>query len=170
MNTIVVKKANPCYPKSEGLVIPANTKGSMLKGIAARVSKDGMGSISKEAKAFVSTNRVEVGTCFSTGPGRLKRRGLQKIYHAVIKRLQSDFTSVFDVQKALDSAFKEALKDEISSVTVCGLGIDPGELDKKAVAYITWDISNRYSHLIEVKIIDDNEEFINEINKFVTRE
>jgi len=66
--------------------------------------------------------------------------------------------------------FKEALKDEISSVTVCGLGIDPGELDKKAVAYITWDISNRYSHLIEVKIIDDNEEFINEINKFVTRE
>ncbi len=156
-----------CYPKSEALIIPANTKGIMSNGIPSKILKDGLNSISKEVELFISNNKVEIGQCFSTGPGRLKRRGLKKLYHVVIKRLQSDFTSIYNVNKALDNALKTVIRDGMKTVTICGLGIDDGNLDKKTVARITTEICNRYNKKIEIKIIDSNEEFIKEVNNLV---
>ena len=156
-----------CYPKSEAMVIPMNTKGIMSRGIPARVSKSGLSSISKEVKDYVSDNTVEVGDCFSTGPGRLNRRGLKKIYHSVIKRLQSDFSSIYIVNKALDIALRKVVEDGMQSVTVCGLGIDDGNLDEKTIARITVEVCSRYSNNISINIIDDNIAFINEVNNFI---
>ena len=153
-----------CYPKSEALIIPANTKGIMSIGIPKRILKAGHVGIFKEVKLFVTNNKVEVGQCFSTGSGRLKRRGCKKLYHAVIKRLQSDFTSIYNVRLALDNALRVVVKDKAESVTVCGLGIDGGDLDKKTMARITVEICNRYKNKIKIKIIDNSEEFIKEVN------
>ena len=153
-----------CYPKSEALIIPANTKGSMLRGRSAKISKDGLSSISKEAKQFITNNIIEVGGCFTTGPGRLNRRGLKKIYHAVIKRLQSDFTSIHIVREALQNSLKRVEADGMKSVTVCALGIEPGDLDPKTIAMITWEQIDKFSEKMEIKVIDENKEFINELN------
>ena len=94
-----------CYPKSEALIIPANTKGIMSEGVPKGVIKDGLNGISKAVKQFVTNNKVEIGQCFSTYPGRLNKRGLKKIYHTVIKSLQSDFTSIYIVGNALENVF-----------------------------------------------------------------
>jgi O-acetyl-ADP-ribose deacetylase (regulator of RNase III) len=156
-----------CYPKSEAIIIPANTKGVMTRGISARISKSGLSGISKEVKEYISNNRVEECDCFSTGPGRLNRRGLKRIYHSVIKRLQSDFSSLYIINKALDNALKAVVTDGYKSVAICGLGIGDGDLDEKAVARITVDICERYDGKIEISIIDDNEFFIKESNVFL---
>ena len=156
-----------CYPKSEAVVIPANTKGIMSQGVPERISKAGLGSISKEVREIVENNEIEIGQCFVTGPGRLKRRGLKNIYHAVIKRLQNDFTTIFIVRDALDKSLKTIIADEMESVTLCGLGIGIGELDSKTVARLTFEICKRFENKIEIKIIDNNEEFITEINNLI---
>lgn len=156
-----------CYPKAESIIIPANSKGIMTKGKSAHIIKDGFKVIEKEAKKITEQSKIEVGNCFSTGPGNLRRRGIKKIYHAVIKRLQSDFTSVYIVDKAIDASIKKAILDRMSSVSICGIGIEMGDLDKKTVARITVDKINQYRDKINIKIIDDNEEFINEINNLV---
>jgi len=155
---------NICYPKSEALIIPANTKGSMIRGRSSKIIKDGLSGISKEAKQFAANNILKPGDCFSTGPGRLNRRGVKKIYHAVIKRLQSDFTSIHIVRNALYNSFNLVISDEMKVVTVCGLGIEPGELDPKTIAKITLEQINKFIGKIEIKVIDENEEFINELN------
>jgi len=156
-----------CYPKSKALIIPANTKGVMSKGVPSRVVKDSLSSISKEAKEVVANETIEIGGCFTTGPGRLKRRGLERIYHAVIKRFQDDFSSIFVVNKTLDNVLQKVISDGYESVAICGIGIDEGNLDAKTVARITAEICNRYDSQIKITIIDDNKEFIREIDNFV---
>ena len=154
-----------CYPKSEAIIIPANTKGIMSKGIPFKINKDSLGSVYKEVKKTVASNDIKIGECFTTGPGRLIRRGLKKIYHAVIKRLQSDFTSIYIIEESLEYALKEAIKDEMRSISICGIGIEPGEMDKKSVAMVTWNVCNRFDSKIEIKIIDEDVYFINEMIK-----
>jgi O-acetyl-ADP-ribose deacetylase (regulator of RNase III) len=156
-----------CYPKSDAIIIPANTTGTMLRGRSARISKAGLSGIVKEAKLFVANNKIETGDCFVTGPGRLNRRGLKKIYHAVIKRLQSDFTSVHIVREALNKSLRMVEYDEIESVTICGLGIGLGELDPVAVAGVTIGQIKKFEKKIEIKVIDENQEFINELIRIV---
>ncbi len=156
-----------CYPKSEALILPANTKGVMSRGLPSRIVKDGLSTISKESKQFITNNKVEMGDCFSTEPGRLKRRGLKRIYHAVIKRLQGDFSSIYIIDKALDNALREVMLDNMKSVAVCGLGIEGGDLDPTTVARITVEVCSRYDERIEIKIIDSNEEFITEVDNLI---
>ena len=43
---IEVVLGDVCYPKSEALIIPANTKGVMSRGVPGRIVKDGLSSIS----------------------------------------------------------------------------------------------------------------------------
>ena len=156
-----------CYPKANSLIIPANTTGSMNRGRAFQVSKAGLGSIVKEAKLFVTNNKIEPGDCFSTGPGRLNRRGLKKIYHAVIKRLQSDFTSIHIVREALRNSLSMAVSEQMESVAICGLGIAPGELNPVTVARVTAEQISKFENSIEIKVIDENQEFIRELMKIV---
>ena len=172
-----MKKVNPkikkmkiilgdiCYPKSEALIIPANTVGTMTKGIPLKVVKSGKKVLFEEVKQIISINKIEVGGFFVTGPGRLKRRGTKKIYHCVIKRLQSDFTSLHIVREALGITLQKVVNDGMKSVTVCGIGIEQGDLDEKSVARITVEMCEKVRNLIEVKIIDDNVNFVKEVER-----
>jgi O-acetyl-ADP-ribose deacetylase (regulator of RNase III) len=158
---------NILYPKTEAMIIPANTKGIMSRGVALRVIKSGLSGISKEVKEYITNNTVEQEDCFSTGPGRLNRRKVKRIYHSVIKRLQSDFSSIHIINRALKNALQTVVDDGYQSVAVCGLGIEDGNLDAKTIARITVEICNRYDNKIEISIIDDNKEFIREVNSFI---
>lgn len=159
---------NICYPKSEALIIPSNTKGIMSQGIPKRIIKDGHIGIFKEVQLYIEKNKIEVGQCFTSGSGRLKRRGCKRIYHAVIKRLQSDFTSIYIVRQTLNNTVKKVVKDKAISVAICGLGIEDGELDPKTIARITVEICNRYKNKIKIKIIDNNKEFIEEVKILIS--
>jgi len=154
-----------CFPKSETIIIPSNTKGVMSRGVSARVLKAGLSGISKEVHKYLESNTVEEGGCFYSGPGRLNRRGLKRIYYAITKRLQSDFSSIYLINKALKNTLKEVVSDGYSSVAICGLG--DGNLDEKTIARITVENCNRYDNSINITIIDDNKDFIKEVNVFL---
>jgi hypothetical protein len=85
----------------------------------------------------------------------------------VIKRLQSDFSSIYIINKALNKVLQAVVDDGCESVAICGLGLEDGDLDSKTVARITVEICNRYDNRIKISIIDDNKEFIKEVNSFI---
>jgi len=155
------------YPKSESLIIPANLSGIMNRGVQKRIVKEGWKIIEKEAKENVKKGNLELGDYFVTEPGRLKRRGVKKIYHSIIKRFPSDFTSVNIVNKALLNVFRGVIKDKNSSVTICSIGTEPGELDKTIIAKIMIRICEKFKSEIKIKIMDEDEEFINDIRKYL---
>ena len=155
------------YPKSEALIIEANTKGLMSRGLLNRIIKFEWKVTKKQVKKIISENEIEIGDIFTTEPGKFKRRGVIQVYHCVIKRLPSDYTSLNIVEKVIKKVFKQVIDDYMNSVTICGIGIEPGDLDPRSVARITCEICNIYKHDIKIKIIDDNREFINEVNKIL---
>ena len=155
------------YPKSEALIIEANTKGIMSRGLLNRIVKFEWKVTKKQVKKIISENEIEIGDIFTTEPGKFKRRGVHQIYHCVIKRLPSDYTSLNIVEKIIKKVFKQVIDDYMNSVTICGIGIEPGDLDPRSVARIICEICNIYKHDIKIKIIDDNREFINEVNKIL---
>ncbi|KKL96368.1 hypothetical protein LCGC14_1845220, partial [marine sediment metagenome] len=63
---------------------------------------------------------------------------------------------LYIIDKALNNALQRVINDKIKTVTVCGLGIDEGNLDPKTIARITAETCNRYNRKIEIKIIDNN--------------
>ena len=156
-----------CYPKSKALIIPINSFGIISKGISKNIIDIAKNRVKKEIDFFVKNNNIKIEQCFSTKSGGLKRRGVDRIYYAVIKRLENDFTSISIVRKAINNALKEVVKDKVESVTICGIGISPGDIDKKTVAAMTVDICKRYDKKIKIKIIDNNEEFIREVKNLI---
>ena len=155
------------YPKSEGLIIPANTIGIMNEGVGKKIIKEGWRGIEDQAKEQARKKKYELGECFRTGPGRLKRRGVKNIYFAIIKRLPSDLTSSYIIQKALKNSFLKVIEDRLLSVTVPGIGIDEVNIDYVLIADIISRICIRYSKKIEIRIIDNNEEFIKKVSSFL---
>ena len=160
---------DPTYPKSEAFIVPANTKGIMTQGVLKQVVREGWSIISDEVEQIMSKNKFVVGDYFVTGPGRLKRRGVKNIYHAIIKRLPSDFTSLTIVSSTLNKVLKNVIKDKMKSVTICALGIESGGLDTYSVAMITVELCKKFMTEIEIKIIDDNKNFINDVKDILDK-
>jgi O-acetyl-ADP-ribose deacetylase (regulator of RNase III) len=162
---IDIRLADIAYPKSEAMVIPGNTVGLMTRGVAARISKTSLGAVKKEARKIAKESELKVGECFRTVPGRLKRRGLKNMYHAVIKRFPNDMTTIKIVTDSLEFSIKQAIKDKNKTVSICGLGIEDGDLEKNVIARIFLLTCNKYSDKIGIKIIDDDKDFISALEK-----
>ena len=166
-NEIEIRLGDIAYPKSEAMIIPGNTVGSMTRGIAKRILKDSLGTVRKEAIRVAKEEQPEIGTCFKTVPGRLKRRGLKQIYHAVIKRFSNDMTTIKVVSDCLEYTLKQVIKDGNKSVSISGLGIEDGDLEKIIVARIFVLTCQKYSDKIDIKIIDSDKRFVSELEKLL---
>jgi len=166
-NKIDIRLGDIAYPKSEAMIIPGNSVGLMTRGVALRILKDSLGTVRKEAKKVAKEEEPEVGECFRTVPGRLKRRGLKNMYHAVIKRFPNDMTTIKIVLDTLEYTLKRVIKDKNKTVSICGLGIEDGDLEKILVARIFFLTCKKYSDKIGIKIIDDDIEFISELERLV---
>lgn len=165
VKNVEIRLGDIAYPKSEAMIIPGNTVGLMTRGVASRILKDTLGTVRKEALTAAEEEEPEVGECFRTVPGRLKRRGLKNMYHAVIKRFPNDMTTIKIVSDCLEYTLKQVIKDKNKSVSICGLGIEDGVLEKTIVARIFYLTCQKYSDRIAIKIIDDDTKFISELEK-----
>ena len=162
---IDIRLGDIAYPKSEAMIIPGNTVGLMSRGVALRILTDSLGTVRKEAKKAAKEQEPKVGECFKTVPGRLKRRGLKNIYHAVIKRFPNDMTTIKIVTDCLEYTLKQVIKDKNKDVSICGLGVEDGDLEKIIVAGIFFSICQKYLSKIDIKIIDSDKTFINELKR-----
>ena len=149
------------YPKSPAFIIPANSCGIMNSRIQRKVVKEGWKKIEKEAKKEAQKKEYLPGDFFITDAGRLKRRGTKKIFHLVTKKLPSEFISINVISKGLSRILAKAIGDKLSSISLCGIGIENGELEKEAVARVIVETCRKYCNNLEIKIIDEDEEFIN---------
>src|ERR1035437_1556154 len=72
-------------PLTEAIIVPANGVGSMQRGAARDVLEVAGMELEDEAKLRVSENNkpFEAGSYFVTGPHKMARRGVKRIYHAV---------------------------------------------------------------------------------------
>ena len=164
---IDIRLGDIAYPKSEAMIIPGNTVGLMTRGVPLRILKDSLGTVRKDAKKIAKETKPNVGECFKTIPGRLKRRGVKNIYHAVIKRFPNDMTTSKIVENSLIYTIKEVIKDKHLSVSICGLGVESGDLEKNIAARLIFSTCQKYTNKINIKIIDTDEKFIGELKKLV---
>lgn len=152
------------YPKSTLLVLPSTGIGISLGETTDIVVAAGGKIILKEAKRVVSERGKNYvpGEFFLTRPGRMKRRGVQAICHAVLAKHPQDYTSVLIIKAAIRSIFKWAAKNNIDSVALPGLGIhgELGYVDKQLVGAMMAFECEQINHKLDIKIIDTDKEFI----------
>ncbi len=89
------------------------------------------------------------------------------MYHAVIKRFPNDMTTIKIVTDCLEYTLKQVIKDKNKSVSICGLGFEDGDLEKNLVARIFLLTCMRYCAKIDIKIIDNDKNFISELEKMI---
>jgi O-acetyl-ADP-ribose deacetylase (regulator of RNase III) len=151
-------------PKCKNIMIPANTKGLMNRGVLSYLSQEsiqGLQGIGPLLGEYLSKNPCKVGDVAVTGAGGLRRRGVRTIYHLMIKRLPADYVSIDTIRRTLEKCCSKVIKDKVRYVTLCGLGIEKGDLDVETVAMVTLSTLKQYESLVDFKILDKNENFIN---------
>lgn len=151
--------------RQDAIVNDANSCGVMSYGVSALICNRGGVEIQDEAKGFCRKNKnIELGSCFSTQSGKLKRYGTETIYHAVISRTPKDLASIHFVKKVLNEVLATAVNDGIESIAIPSIGLGGG-LDKTVVAMEMARIAKNFCNKIDIRIIDVDKEFIENVRK-----
>ena len=156
----------------EAICVANNGMGICSKGSSAALNEILEGVMEVEARKFCSSQRYRVmeGGCFKTSPGKFDKHGIKAIYHAVTTSYVGGPSSLHSISQAFKKVMETALKDEIKSLAVCGLGTGSAAMDKESVARIMVQIAENYSHRIDVFICDLDKDFVNEVKKFIKTE
>jgi len=165
MLMIEAKVGTITRPQCQVIVNAANGIGVMGKGVAGAISTDGGVLISEEAKALVKKRGkpFEAGDVYATGPGKLSRRSVKKIYHAVTMQYPGGLTSIHTVNTLMHKLLKKAIEDKMNSIAIPGLGTGIGRLDRNAVASVMVNVAQQYDHMVFIKFLDHSKIFIEEI-------
>jgi len=155
------------YPKSEAIIVPVNSSGVMTRGVLKEIVKDGWNKVAKEVNKVVQSKELELGDCFSTDSGRLKRRKCYRIYYGVVKRFPNDLVSLHVIRSALSNCLNQAIRDGIENISISNFSIGQGELNIEAVSRLTVEECLKKEYKIGIKIVDTNKEFVNNVKKLL---
>ena len=78
-------------------------------------------------------------------------------------------TTIKIVEDSLNHTLQEVIKDKHKSVSVCGIGVENGDLEKNIAARIFLLTCKKYSDKIGIKIIDSDKKFISELEKLMEK-
>ena len=156
-------------PGTEVVVSAANGVGIMGRGVAGAISQVAGQSIIDEAKALIKHRGkiFQTGEIYITGPGKMSRRGVRKIYHAVTMQYPGGLTSVNIVNILMHKLLKGAIKGKRESIAIPGLGTGIGRLDRNIVANVMVGVAKQYDHKIKIRILDQGDDFINEVKHLI---
>jgi O-acetyl-ADP-ribose deacetylase len=159
-------------PKTEAIVSVANGVGIMGRGVAGAITEYAGPSVSREARELVEKQGrpYEPGEVYVTKSGRLTRRGVKSVYHAVTMKFPGGLTSVHIVNVLMRELLSLAIRKKVASIAFPGLGTGVGRLDRNAAANVMTQAAKQYDHMIEVKFIDHDPAFIKEVNRLLGRE
>ena len=172
MLMIEAKVGTITRPQCQVIVNAANGIGVMGKGVAGAITTDGGELISQEAKDLVKKRGkpFEAGDVYVTGPGKLSRRSVKKIYHAVTMEYPGGLTSVYIINILMHKLLKKAIDDKMNSIAIPGLGTGIGRLDRNSVANVMVNVAKQYDHMIFIKFLDHSKMFIEEIKSLFGEE
>jgi O-acetyl-ADP-ribose deacetylase (regulator of RNase III) len=141
----------------------------MTRGAAHAVASIAGPELEAEAKKTAKEmgGPLEPGSCFSTSPYKMHRRGVKRIYHAVTMKYPGGISNLEYVAKSFRAALAMVIKDKFKTVAVPALGCGDGRMDRDAVAGIMTPIARDVCHQISIKFIDTSEESINAFKRIL---
>jgi O-acetyl-ADP-ribose deacetylase (regulator of RNase III) len=166
MITCVV--GNIIETKAEAIINASNGIGIMGAGVAGAIARAGGPTLVKEAKELCRKigKPIEAGQYYKTSAGELNKNGVKFIYHAVTMMYPGGLSSLEFVSHSFRAIIQRAIRDDIKSLCVPGLGIGIGHLDKESVARIMVRIAQSFANEIEIEFRDFDEEFISYVKDF----
>ena len=158
--------------KVEAIVNAANGCGIMGAGLAGALKKTAGIEIENEAKEKVKTTGkpFSEGSIYTTISGQLQKNGVQHIIHAVTMKFPGQLSSLHTINQLVETICKFAVDNKIKSIAIPGLGTGIGGLDKESVANILLNVCTKYSHLLDIYIMDRDSKLIDLINEKVETE
>lgn len=156
---------------TEAIINAANGCGIMGAGVAGAIAQSGGKNFKAEVKKIVEDNGrpFEQGQCYRSNSGRLRRRGVLYVYHAVTMTYPGGGATIHSVSSSMRAALTMAFSDGVKTIAIPGLGTGIGRLDKSAVACRMVNIAEEYDPLLEVFFIDQNSDLIEEIKKYIKK-
>lgn len=147
----------------EAIVYAANGRGMMDAGSPGSIRLAGGAEIEREAMTLAPHR---TGTVFITGPGRLKARGIEFIFHLVLSGMLGESPRRELFPRALALALEMAEQRRIRSIAIPLLGatIDATEDERRAAADVVVDAivshlrrtSSRFDSIVVVSRFDDD--------------
>jgi len=152
----------------DAIVSAANGIGVMGKGVAGAIASAAGQSVTEEARLQYKLNikPFDEGTSYETSAGNLEQNGVKKIFHAVTMKYPGGFSSIYDIENAMVSVLERAVSLGIKSIAFPGLGTGIGGLRPETVAIVMSRTARQYENKINIKIIDKNSFFINNVLKY----
>lgn len=166
------------HPSTWALAVPVSGSLTFGIGLPAHVASAAGPELLEEAKlapAEFETRRLikpgdllEPGMCFGTTSGLLRKRGVRKVYHAVVAKLPGEPSSLHYISPLTRQILDLAISDKMQSLAMPGFGLE--SLDPVGVARAMVQAVRYKQHLIEIAFVDQNEEFIESVRRFVGME
>jgi O-acetyl-ADP-ribose deacetylase (regulator of RNase III) len=160
--SLIAEKCDLTKINCEAIVNPANSYGYMGGGIAGAIKK--FGGIEIEQAAIMKAP-IPVGNAIYTTAGKLPSK---YIIHAPTMEKPAMKTNIINIKNALEAAFKIALKLNIKSIAIPGMGTGVGGVSHNDAAQIIVEISMKYKNQINKTVLfDKNNLMISAFNKFL---
>ena len=145
----------------DAIVNASNALGIMGSGVAGAIARSGGDLLKQNVKKVIDEKGpFQLGDIFVSDSGRLKRRGIKHVYHAVTMEFAGGGTSVGTIGPLLTRVLEKALSEGLESIAFGGLGCGIGGLTKEEVAKRMAHISQEYNGRIKITVIDTSEDFI----------
>ncbi len=152
---------NIIQAETEAIILPSSQIGVSDYGTTGDI-KSKIGEIGRSVMFNKNGKRLELGEFYVSGPGELKKKGVQKVYYAIISTVPLGYGNCQNIEKALRSILLDCVKNKIKSIAIPGLGIKNG-IDKEVIAFTIMPILKDFCDKIEIKIMDQDKEFIDRI-------
>lgn len=154
----------------DSIVNSSNAMGIMNRGVSGAIKKVAGDEVATESKGFCKEHNLKEGDCFSTEAYKLKKKGIKKIYHAVVMSTPNGRTSLHTISKCMKNILDMAIEDKITSIAFTGLGSGYGGLVKDSVAATMIGIAQEYNSFINIYFIDVDEVFMKALKRKVNIE
>ena len=160
--TIVVRRGDLTEIDCEAIVNPANSYGYMGGGVAGAIKRIGGVEIEKEA---VSKAPIVVGKAIETTAGSLP---FKYVIHAPTMNKPAMRIDVENVKLATNAALTLAVKLNIKTIAIPGMGTGVGRVPVDEAAKVITSIAKKFENKFEkIVLIDRNQYMIDSFKKYL---
>ncbi len=150
--------------KVDCIISPSNGLGSMNKGIASALNREGGPDVINSAKAECFRNGLyDAGEAYLGDSGFLRKNGVKKIIHAVIIKRSVDKPTQESCKKSLENALSLVKINNFKSVAIPAFGLNAQKNNAENMADLMYEIIKKYDELFTIYVIDANNNFIEKI-------
>ncbi|MFW6025871.1 MAG: macro domain-containing protein [Candidatus Woesearchaeota archaeon] len=169
MKNIKIEQDNIVNARTESIIIPLDSYGLIDAQVNKKIIDRSGHIVKKNMKQYIENNNINIPDCFLIDAGQLKRINIKYICYCVIKRFNKDFTNINIVKKGINKCFKHIMLNNIKSVAIGAIGTELNDIELTSSGRLVFDNCIKYNRYLDIKIIDENKEFIDYIKERVKK-